>query len=205
MTTEEMLRLTTEEMLHLRETHLAPYIQIATALIGKSRMSGGNMFRHQIDTMAILIDYNCIDTVLLKASIVHDILEDIPDFNHNLLLSIDYESHEVYALVREVTRNPEETKAKFLTRILESGSHNAKILKVADRISNMISLGFVNDMEFVSRYTNETERYVFPMAEQVNRYMLMELKSLVESRRKYLMEFAKIRPQELYAGSADFI
>jgi (p)ppGpp synthase/HD superfamily hydrolase len=205
MTTEEMLRLTTEEMLHLRETHLAPYIQIATALIGKSRMSGGNMFRHQIDTMAILIDYNCIDTVLLKASIVHDILEDIPDFNHNLLLSIDYESHEVYALVREVTRNPEETKAEFLTRILKSGSHNAKILKVADRISNMISLGFVNDMEFVSRYTNETERYVFPMAEQVNRYMLMELKSLVESRRKYLMEFAKIRTQELYASSADFI
>ena len=191
MTTEEMLRLTTEEMLHLRETHLAPYIQLATALIGKSRMSGGNMFRHQIDTMAILIDYSCLDTVLLKASIVHDILEDIPDFNHNLLLTIDYESHLVYELVREVTRIPGETKAVFLTRILQSGSRNAKILKVADRISNMISLGFVNDMEFVSRYTNETERYVFPMAEQVNRYMLMELKSLVESRRKYLMEFAK--------------
>jgi len=183
--------MTTEEMLRLRETHLAPYIQLATALIGKSRRSGGNMFRHQIDTMAILIDYNCIDTVLLKAAIVHDILEDISDFNHNLLLSIDYESHEVYQLVREVTRNPEETKAEFLTRILQNGSHNAKILKVADRISNMISLGFVNDMEFVCRYTKETERYIFPIAEQVNGYMLMELRSLVESRRKYLMELGK--------------
>jgi (p)ppGpp synthase/HD superfamily hydrolase len=205
MTTEEMLRLTTEEMLHLRETHLAPYIQLATALIGKSRMSGGNMFRHQIDTMGILIDYNCIDTVLLKASIVHDILEDIPDFNHNLLLSIDYESHEVYALVREVTRNPEETKVEFLTRILNNGSRNAKILKVADRISNMISLGFVNDMEFVSRYTNETEQYIYPIAEQVNGYMLMELRSLVESRRRYLMEFAKIKAQERDADSTEFI
>ena len=205
MTTEEMLRLTTEEMMHLRETHLAPYIQLATALIGKSRMSGGNMFRHQIDTMGILIDYSCIDTVLLKASIVHDILEDIPDFNHNLLLSIDYESHEVYKLVREVTRDPGETKPEFLTRILQNGSHNAKILKVADRISNMISLGFVNDMEFVSRYTNETEQYIYPIAEQVNGYMLMELRTLVESRRRYLMEFAKIKAQERDADSTEFI
>jgi len=197
--------MTTEQMLHLRETHLAPYIQLATVLIGKSRMSGGNMFRHQIDTMAILIDYGCIDTVLLKSSIVHDILEDITDFNHNLLLSIDYESHLVYELVKEVTKNPGETKPEFLTRILESGSHNAKILKVADRISNMISLGFVTNMDFVRRYTDETEQYIFPMAEQANWYMLQELKSLVESRRKYLMDFSKIRMQEQPVDSTDFI
>jgi (p)ppGpp synthase/HD superfamily hydrolase len=180
--------MTTEEMLHLKEIHLAPYMQLATVLIGKSRVGGGNMFRHQLDTMAILIDYGHIDSVLLKASIVHDVIEDIPDFNHNLLLSIDYESHEVYELVREVTRSPEETKPDFLTRILNYGSNKAKILKVADRISNMISLGFVNDMEFVSRYTSETERYIFPMAENVNRYMLIELKHLVESRRKHIAD-----------------
>jgi (p)ppGpp synthase/HD superfamily hydrolase len=178
--------MTTEEMLHLKEIHFAPYMQLATVLIGKSRVGGGNMFRHQLDTMAILIDYGHIDSVLLKASIVHDIIEDIPDFNHNLLLSIDYESHEVYKLVREVTRNQGETKPDFLTRILNYGSDKAKILKVADRISNMISLGFVNDMEFVSRYTSETERFIFPMAEKVNGYMLVELKHLVESRRKHI-------------------
>jgi hypothetical protein len=91
--------MTTEEMLRLKGTHLAPYIQLATALIGKVREGGGNMFRHQLDTMATLIDYGYIDSVLLKASVVHDVLEDIPDFNHNLLLSIDYESHKVYDLV----------------------------------------------------------------------------------------------------------
>jgi len=183
--------MTTEEMQRLRGAHLAPYMQLATVLIGKSRKGGGNMFRHQLDTMTILIDYSQIDTVLLKASIIHDVLEDIPDFNHNLILSIDYEGHEVYELVREVSRRPEETKAEFLTRILQTGSERSKILKVADRISNMISLGFVTDMEFVNRYTNETEQYIFPMAEQVNGYMLMELKSLVESRRQYSMQFAK--------------
>jgi (p)ppGpp synthase/HD superfamily hydrolase len=178
--------MTTDEMLRLKGTHLAPYIQLATTLIGKVREGGGNMFRHQLDTMATLIDYGYIDSVLLKASVVHDVLEDIPDFNHNLLLSIDYESHKVYELVLEVTRFPGETKAEFLTRIIETGSRNAKVLKVADRISNMISLGFVINTEFIGRYTEETVKYILPIAENVDLAMYSELKSLVESRRKYI-------------------
>ena len=178
--------MTTEQMLRLKSTFMAPYIQLATALIGKTREGGGNMFRHQLATMATLVDYGHIDSVLLKASIVHDLFEDVPDFNRNLLLSVDYESSMVYELVMEVTRGPEETKPDFLTRILESGSDRAKLLKVADRISNMIDLGFVINTEFIQRYTEETVRYIFPIAEQIDKNMLSELKSLVESRRKYL-------------------
>jgi (p)ppGpp synthase/HD superfamily hydrolase len=198
-------QMTTEEMMFLRETRLAPYMQLATALIGKTRLGGGNMFRHQIDTMAVLIDYGHIDSILLKASIVHDVLEDIPDFSHNLLLSIDYESPAVYELVREVTRNPGEGKMVFLTRIYETGSRNAKILKVADRISNMVTLGFVNEMEFVSRYTEDTEQYVFPIAKLVNEAMLKELQSLVESRRKYAADFRKIKAEKLYLDTSHFV
>jgi len=184
--------MTTEQMQQLKEMHLAPYMQLATNLIGKSREGGGNMFRHQLDTMAILMDYGYIDSVLLKASIVHDLLEDIPDFNHNTLISIDFESHAVYDLVQEVTRKNEETKPEFLTRIREKGSWSAKILKVADRISNMISLGFVNNLEFVERYINETERYLLPLAAEISQYMLRELGDLVKSRRKYLEDFRNI-------------
>ena len=197
--------MTTEEMIRLRETHLAPYMQLATVLIGKTREGGGNMFRHQLDTMAILVDYGYIDSVLLKASIVHDVIEDIPDFNHNRLFSIDYEGPSVYALVQEVTRRQNETKAEFLTRIYDAGSLNAKILKVADRISNMISLGFVNNIEFVIRYTDETERYIFPIAETVNPFMLIELQWLAESRRKYVNEFTRIQHERMYKDSVDFL
>jgi (p)ppGpp synthase/HD superfamily hydrolase len=136
--------------------------------------------------MATLIDYGYIDSVLLKASIVHDLFEDVPDFNRNLLLQVDFESAAVYELVMQVTRLPEETKPQFLTRILETGSRQAKVLKVADRISNMIALGFVINTDFIHRYTEETVQFIFPMAEQVDKSMLSELKSLVESRRKYL-------------------
>ena len=179
-------KMTTEEMVRLKSTFMAPYMQLATALIGLTREGGGNMFRHQLDTMATLIDYGYIDSVLLKAAVVHDLFEDVPDFNRNLLLQIDFESPMVYELVMEVTRSREEAKPAFLTRILEKGSRSAKILKVADRISNMIALGFVINTDFIHRYTEETIQYIFPIAEQVDRAMLSELQSLVESRRKYL-------------------
>jgi (p)ppGpp synthase/HD superfamily hydrolase len=183
--------MTKEQMLQISGMHLAPYIEVATLLIGKSRRAGGNMFRHQIDTLGILIDYAYIDAVLLKASIVHDILEDVPYFNHDLLLSVDTDSRDVYELVKEVSRRNGETKPEFLIRIRESGSHNAKILKVADRISNMISLGFVNNLDFVERYITETEQYVLPIANQVSQYMVTELVDLIKSRRNYLEGFYK--------------
>jgi len=173
-------------MLRLKRMHLAPYIQLATYLIGKPRRSGGNMFRHQLDTMAILMDYGYIDSVLLKASLIHDLLEDAPEIDPDTILSIDDESIEVYKLVLEVTRRPVETKAEFLIRIRDFGTPRARILKSADRISNMISLGYVTDDIFVRRYTDETEHYIFPLAERADERMLEELKELVATRRRYL-------------------
>jgi len=98
----------------------------------------------------------------------------------------------VYDLVLQVSRSPQETKATFLTRIRESGSKNAKILKCADRISNMISLGFVMNTEFIARYTEETVNYIYPIAADVNKDMLSELESLVASRRKYMASLVNL-------------
>lgn len=173
-------------MLMLKNMHLAPYIQLATSLIGKLRRSGGNMFRHQLDTMAILMDYGYIDSVLLKASVIHDLVEDVPDIDRDSILSIDDESAGVYKLVLEVTRRPIENKVDFLARIRDFGSMRAKVLKSADRISNMISLGYVTDISFVKRYTDETENHVFSIARLADARMLAELESLVATRREYL-------------------
>ena len=177
------------EVALLKGMYLAPYIHLATSLRGKARHAGGNMFRHQIDTMATLIDYGYIDSILLKASIIHDVLEDVPDFNVNELLSIDSESPAVYELVMEVTRRPKQPKPDYLKQIVHTGSQRAKVLKCADRISNMISLGFVNDPQFIERYCEETEIYVFPIALDVNFAMYSELLYLVLSRQQYLSDF----------------
>jgi len=175
-----------EEMIRLKSMHLAPYIQLATALIGKRRRSGGNMFRHQIDTFGILMDYGYIDSVLLKAAVIHDLVEDVPDIDRDRILEIDEESQQVYQLVLEVTRRPVETKDVFLSRILEYGSPRALVLKSADRISNMISLGYTTDAAFIRRYADETERYVYPIAAKANKDMLTELVELVATRREFL-------------------
>lgn len=180
-------------MLTLRDIYLAPYMQLATALIGKERRAGGNMFRHQLDTMAILIDYGYIDSVLLKASCIHDVVEDIPGFDTNNIINVDEEGEDVYRLVLEVTRRKEEDKPAFLRRIINEGSQKAKILKTADRISNMISLGYVTDPKFIERYCDETEFFILPIALEVDYNMYQELISLVMTRRKYLEDSGYIK------------
>lgn len=188
MATEKPSKMDTDRMLQLSNISFAPYIQLSTMLIGKQRHAGGNMFRHQIDTMGILMDYGYIDSVLLKASVVHDTIEDIPDFDENLILNADADGKDVLTLVLEVTKRQGERKDEFLKRIITHGSQKAKLLKCADRISNMISLGFVTEADFIERYCNETEFYILPIAIEVDYNMYQELINLIMTRRKYLEE-----------------
>lgn len=188
MATEKPEKMDTDRMFQLSNISFAPYIQLSTMLIGKQRHAGGNMFRHQIDTMGILMDYGYIDSVLLKASVVHDTVEDIPNFDENLILNADSDGKDVLSLVLEVTKREGEKKDEFLKRIINYGSQKAKLLKCADRISNMISLGFVTDSKFIERYCNETEFYILPIAIEVDYNMYQELISLIMTRRQFLEE-----------------
>lgn len=188
MAVDKPERMDMEHMLQLKEIFLAPYIQISTALIGKARFAGGNMFRHQMDTLGILIDYGYIDPILLKAALVHDVIEDLPDFDPEIIRNADSDGEEVLNLVMEVTKQKGQLKADYIKGIIANGSHKAKVLKCADRISNMISLGFVTSAEFIERYCDETEHYIFPLAIEVDYNMYMEILNLVMSRRAYLEE-----------------
>lgn len=162
---------------------LAPYIQKATALRGKYRYVGGNQFRHALGTFSILLDYHYIDPVLLKASIIHDVFEDVQCVTPEEIIHLDNDGPEVYKLVMEVTKIKNEDKNIFLERILANGSKNAKILKCADRISNLTDLhSDIFDKEFIKKYILETKNWVVPMAEEVNKDMLYELKDLIHRR-----------------------
>jgi GTP pyrophosphokinase len=163
------------------------------ALIGVRRRGGSNMFRHQISTMGILLDYKIVDPVLLKAAVIHDLFEDapgMPGVTEAEITRIDADGPAVYALVMEVTLRVvdgvREPKSEYLRRIMQSGSPRAKTLKLADRISNLTALGFVHDAPFVTKYLRETKDHVLPYAEQVNRDMFRELSDLVENRERLL-------------------
>jgi GTP pyrophosphokinase len=172
---------------------LAPYISKATALIGVRRRGGSNMFRHQISTMGILLDYGIVDPVLLKAAVIHDLFEDaagLPGVTEADITAIDADGPAVYDLVMEVTlrtvNGAPEPKAGYLERVMRHGSANAKVLKLADRISNLTALGFVHDQAFVRRYIDETKALILPHAEAVNANMFRELSDLVSNREFWL-------------------
>jgi GTP pyrophosphokinase len=174
----------------LSQIKLAPYICKARALIGVPRIGGDNMFRHQMMTLTVLLDYLVIDSVLLKAAIIHDIAEDageMPGLSRDEIMNIDAEGEQVYDLMIEVTRRVDEhgekePKCRYLRRIMESGSSRAKVLKLADRISNLISLGWVHDRTFINRILAETREYILPHAQDINADMDRELRDLISSR-----------------------
>jgi (p)ppGpp synthase/HD superfamily hydrolase len=172
----------------LQNLILAPWIIKATALIGKKRNVGGNQFRHAFATVAILFDYKLFDDyVLLKAAMIHDLLEDVPETNEPELRQLDSQANQVVDLVLEVTQPKGMTKATFLKKILEQGSRNAKLLKVADRISNLTDLHRDHyTKKEMSDSLNQTEKYVLPMAMEVNKNMAIELKDLIDLRRNQL-------------------
>jgi len=172
----------------LKNLVLAPYIIKATALIGKVRYVGGNQFRHALATMAILLDYKLFDNyILLKAAVIHDLIEDVPDTDENELRQIDDQAEEVVDLVLEVTRPDDMSKSDFLKRILEEGSQNAKRLKVAERISNLTDLHRDHySKEEMSDYLDQSEKYILPMAIEVNNNMAIELRDLIAIRRKQM-------------------
>jgi GTP pyrophosphokinase len=177
---------------------LAPYIVKAMALIGVRRWAGSNMFRHQISTMGILLDYKIVDPVLLKAAVIHDLFEDAPNMpgvSQEAITRIDADGPDVYALVMEVTIRTtggvKEPKAEYLQRIMKSGSPRARVLKLADRISNLTALGYVHDRAFVKRYLGETRTFILPHAEAINPNMFRELSDLLDNRERMLRMLAR--------------
>ena len=172
----------------LRNLVLAPYIIKATALIRVRRKVGGNQFRHSFSTLGILLDYKFYsDSVLLKASLLHDFLEDLPEAHVDEIRLIDHEGPRVVELVLEVTKRKGEAKSQYLQRILSTGSKNALVLKCADRISNLTDLHRdTHTDQKISDYLDQTEKFVIPMARRVNEDMVLELTDLVAKRREIL-------------------
>lgn len=172
----------------LKKLVLAPYILKAMALIRVQRLVGGNQFRHSFSTLGILIDYKLFDdSVLLKASLLHDLLEDLPETQVDEIRAIDDDSNKVVDLVLEVTKMKNETKEEYLQRILENGTRNAMLLKCADRISNLTDLHRdTHTNQGIADYLDQTEKYVIPMARKVNSFMVIELADLVTRRREIL-------------------
>lgn len=172
-----------KDLSDLRNITLTPYIQKALALISVQRIAGGNQFRHSFATLGILLDYKYTDPVLLKGSILHDLFEDIGENDIDAIRNIDSDGPAVVTLVLEVTRRNNETKEEYMARQINN-STRAKILKCADRISNLTDMHLDTHTEGkIASYLLQTETYVLPLANEVNYDFVIELTDLIKMRR----------------------
>ena len=172
----------------LKNIALAPYLQVATALIGKKRSIGGNQFRHVWATAGILIDHKVIEPVILKAGVLHDLKEDASyAYFPEQIKNIDSDGPRVVELIEELSIRENETKAEYLLRVMKTGTREAKLIKLADRISNLtdIQLG-IFDIDKVQRVLSETQDYILPYAKNINKNMYYEIEDLIGSRTKYV-------------------
>lgn len=178
----------TDDLTTLKNLSLAPYILKATALIGVKRKIGGNQFRHCFSTLGVLMDYKYFhDSVLLKAALLHDLFEDVPVTQVDEIRNIDHDGDKVVDLVLEVTKKPHIAKSIYLQDILMYGSRNAKILKCADRISNLTDLNLnTHTNDKLLSYLEQTEMFILPMAYEVNKDFHNELVDLINKRRNEL-------------------
>ena len=176
-----------KEKFNIPQPSLWPYITYSLKLTARPRNGGGNMFRHQMETLAILLEYGYTDPIILKASLIHDLVEDgdiigLTAFDE--ILRIDEDGKQVLELVKEVSRRvikgENEAKSEFLLRIMLHGSKLAKILKLADRISNLTGLSNCDDPVFIKKYIVETEAYILPYSDAINPEMCSELKHWIK-------------------------
>ncbi len=163
------------------------YLTLSLRLAAKPRRGGGNMFRHQMETFAILLEYGYTDSVLLKAALIHDIVEDGARIGFSAfgeIENLDDDGPEVLKLVKEVSQHVKdevkEPKSEFLLRIMLHGTQRAKILKLADRVSNISALPMAGDKRFISSYLQETKEYIVPYTERINPAMAIELKNRIK-------------------------
>ncbi|MDR0222183.1 MAG: bifunctional (p)ppGpp synthetase/guanosine-3',5'-bis(diphosphate) 3'-pyrophosphohydrolase [Oscillospiraceae bacterium] len=150
----------------------AAYDLASSAHEGQTRSSGEPYISHPVAVALILLEM-CMDTDTITASLLHDVVEDT-----NITLDVIRKKFgsDVAALVDGVTKiglvplntSKEEQNAENIRKILIAMSRDIRviIIKLADRLHNMRTLGFT-DPEKQRRVSLETMSFYAPIAHRL--------------------------------------
>lgn len=133
---------------------------------GYKRYNGAHYYYHLVDVTQILINMRIKDNKdenLLVASILHDIVEDVPGYTIEKIAEMF--NQRVADIVRKLTKEknvdytkPENLK-KYLRIILED--EDAALIKTADRMNNFATLRYA-PFKKKKRQADETEIHFIP-------------------------------------------
>jgi RelA/SpoT family (p)ppGpp synthetase len=147
---------------------------------GQKRLSGEDYFVHCVEVARILLDLG-MDTVVVAAALLHDVVEDIPEIT---IEDIQAEfGNEVAQLVEGVTKieriplqsehheqrtRPPDQEAEYLRKTLLAINDDVRVIliKLADRLHNMRTLGHLpRDRQI--RNARETMDIFAPLASRL--------------------------------------
>ncbi|MEM9738129.1 MAG: HD domain-containing protein [Bacteroidota bacterium] len=133
------------------------------------RKSGEAYYTHPIEVATILLQYTR-DPLVIIAAILHDTVEDTEYTLHQIKATF---GGRVAAIVDDVThgynkkgRRIKLNKAQNLANLLAKGNQDAQLVKLADRLHNMRTVG-VKKPEKRNQIAEETLLFFIPLAQQL--------------------------------------
>jgi guanosine-3',5'-bis(diphosphate) 3'-pyrophosphohydrolase len=138
----------------------------------QTRASGDPYFAHPIEVAGILTDYR-LDTATIVTALLHDVIEDTPVTRKDIDEIFGEEIGEMVEGVTKLSRlelNAEHVRqAENLRKFILAISRDVRVLmvKLADRLHNMRTLGFIKSPEKRERIARETLDIYAPLARSI--------------------------------------
>jgi GTP pyrophosphokinase/guanosine-3',5'-bis(diphosphate) 3'-pyrophosphohydrolase len=138
----------------------------------QTRASGDPYFAHPIEVAGILTDYK-LDTATIVTALLHDVIEDTPVTRADIAEMFGEEIAELVEGVTKLSRlelNHEHIRqAENLRKFILAISRDVRVLmvKLADRLHNMRTLGFIKNPDKRERIARETLDIYAPLARSI--------------------------------------